>query len=167
MRGLSTLPLLVLLLARGVECFVRVQPSRSALRTLSRASTSIAPSTGTSTTLNLCIVAFGCGEEDHGDGHPVLNNRHSASDWLHNMRSMPNSKVLRDIRNPVLSVAGWSFVVSLAQRLLASSSSDALLNIARSMCIPGTAHGLVVSSLGLLLVFRTNSAYQRFNVSRS
>ena len=30
------------------------------------------------------------------------------------------------------------------------------------MCIPPTAHSLMVSALGLLLVFRTNSAYQRF-----
>jgi hypothetical protein len=153
MRGLSTLSLL-LLVARGVVCFVPVQHSRSAPSTLSR-----------TTTLNGCSVAFGCGQEDSADGHPVLNNRHSASDWLYNMKSMPQSRVLRDIRNPVLSVAGWSFVVSVAQRLLSSSSNDALTSFGRSMCIPGTAHGLLVSSLGLLLVFRTNSAYQRFNVS--
>lgn len=162
MRGLSTLSLLLVLLARGVECFVPVQSSRSGPRTLSR--DPLTPSTRT-TTLNLSIMAFGCGQEDTADGHPVLNNRHSASDWLYNMKSMPHSKVLRDIRNPVLAVAGWSFVVSVAQRLLSSSSNDVLASFARSMCIPGTAHGLLVSSLGLLLVFRTNSAYQRFNVS--
>jgi hypothetical protein len=165
MRSLSTLSLLLLLLARGVECFVPVKPSRSAPRTLSRDSKSIATSTGT-TNLNLCLLAFGCGQEDTADGHPVLNNRHAASDWLYNMKSMPHSKVLREIRNPVLSVAGWSFVVSVAQRLLSSSSNDALGALSRSMCIPGTAHSLLVSSLGLLLVFRTNSAYQRFNVSQ-
>ena len=163
MRGLSTLSLLLVLLAHGAECFVPVQPSRSALSNwLVR--DPFAPSTRT-TTLNLSIMAFGCGQEDSADGHPVLNNRHSASDWLYNMKSMPHSKVLRDIRNPVMSVAGWSFLVSVAQRVLGGSSNDALASFARSMCIPGTAHGLLVSSLGLLLVFRTNSAYQRFNVS--
>ncbi len=37
---------------------------------------------------------------------------------------------------------------------------------AEAMCIPGTPHSLMVSALGLLLVFRTNSAYQRFAEGR-
>jgi predicted membrane chloride channel (bestrophin family) len=36
--------------------------------------------------------------------------------------------------------------------------------VASLLSIPSSAHGFVVSSLGLLLVFRTNSAYQRFLV---
>lgn len=35
---------------------------------------------------------------------------------------------------------------------------------AKHMCLPTTPHSLMVSALGLLLVFRTNSAYQRFAV---
>jgi len=94
-----------------------------------------------------------------------LYNRHSASDWLYNIRSFPQSKVLREIRNPVLAVTGWSFAVSLVHRLCESSSSAVLQTFALHMNIPGTAHSFLVSALGLLLVFRTNSAYQRFNVS--
>ena len=94
-----------------------------------------------------------------------LHNRHSASDWLYNIQSFPQSKVLREIRNPVLAVTGWSFVVSLVYRLCQSSSSSLFNTLALHMSIPGTAHSFLVSALGLLLVFRTNSAYQRFNVS--
>ena len=93
-----------------------------------------------------------------------LYNRHSASDWLYNIQSFPQSKVLREIRNPVLSVTGWSFAVSVVHRLCQSSSSALLQTLAVHMNIPATAHSFLVSALGLLLVFRTNSAYQRFNV---
>ena len=95
-----------------------------------------------------------------------VNNRHSASDWFYNIRSFPQSKVLREIRNPVLAVASWSFVVSLLYRIgLSPFAAPTFRYFAEHMCIPGTAHSFLVSSLGLLLVFRTNSAYQRFNVS--
>jgi len=40
------------------------------------------------------------------------------------------------------------------------------MEAARNMCIPVQAHSLTVSALGLLLVFRTNSAYQRFTEGR-
>ena len=96
-----------------------------------------------------------------------LHNRHSASDWLYNIQSFPQSKVLREIRNPVLAVTGWSFAVSVIYRLCQSSSSSLFNVLALHMSIPGTAHSFLVSALGLLLVFRTNSAYQRFNVSSS
>lgn len=82
------------------------------------------------------------------------NNRHSSSDWLYNVQSLPQSQVLREVRGPVLASAGWALVVSLVQRVVPVSLS-----------IPATAHGFLVSALGLLLVFRTNSAYQRFYVS--
>jgi len=98
-------------------------------------------------------------------GDVILDHRHSASDWLYNIKSFPQSKVLREIRNPVLAVAGWSFAVSLVYRLFQTSGSAVLNAAASHMSIPGTAHSFLVSALGLLLVFRTNSAYQRFNVS--
>lgn len=95
-----------------------------------------------------------------------LNNRHSASDWLYNVRSLPKSSVLKDILNPVLSIAAWSGVVSIVQKILASSSSTILQTLSANMCIGATPHSFLVSSLGLLLVFRTNSAYQRFYEGR-
>ena len=94
----------------------------------------------------------------------LLNNRHSASDWLYNVRSLPHSEVLQEIRNPVVSVFGWACFVSLVQRLMLHSKANLIRTLATKMCIPGAAHSFLMSSLGLLLVFRTNSAYQRFNV---
>jgi Bestrophin, RFP-TM, chloride channel len=94
-------------------------------------------------------------------GYDPLNNRHSASDWLYNVRSLPQSKVLREIRNPVLAVAAWSASVSILHALMKQAGWT---RWAAHLCIPGTAHSFLVSALGLLLVFRTNSAYQRFNV---
>lgn len=84
----------------------------------------------------------------------VINNRHAASDWFYNIKSLPNSEVLREVKSPVLAVAAFSTVVSALHRL----AGDCI-------CIPGTVHGFLMSALGLLLVFRTNSAYQRFYVS--
>lgn len=90
-----------------------------------------------------------------------VNNRHSASDWLYNLKTLPNSSVLKETRNPVLSLTVWATGVSLVHKLLLACGKS---QVALSMCVPHVAHSFVVSSLGLLLVFRTNSAYQRFQV---
>ena len=95
---------------------------------------------------------------------PLVNNRYSASDWLHNVFTLPRSSVLRDIRNPVVTIAVWSTLVSIVHRFMSKSFNGILQKLASDMCIGGAPHSFLVSSLGLLLVFRTNSAYQRFNV---
>lgn len=99
-------------------------------------------------------------------GTKAVSSRHSASDWLYNVRSIPQSGILKEIRSPVLAVAGWSFAVSAVHGLFARSSHAVLKNISVRLCIPGTPHSLLVSALGLLLVFRTNSSYQRFYEGR-
>lgn len=95
----------------------------------------------------------------------LLQSRHSASDWLYNVFTLPRSSVLRDIRNPVVTIALWGALVSILQRIMAGSSSKVVSKFASDICIGSAPHSFLVSSLGLLLVFRTNSAYQRFNVS--
>jgi hypothetical protein len=92
----------------------------------------------------------------------TINNRHSSADWLYNLQTIPSSSVLRETKGPVLSLAGWATLVSLVHSLLRLKGKH---HIASLLSIPSSAHGFVVSSLGLLLVFRTNSAYQRFLVS--
>ena len=89
-----------------------------------------------------------------------INHRHSSNDWLHNLLSIPKSTVLREIRNPLISIATWSTLVSFLHKALASHTK--LSHIASKMAIGTQMHSLMISSLGLLLVFRTNSAYQRF-----
>jgi hypothetical protein len=107
---------------------------------------------------------FDIRNESYG-GLDKVNNRHSASDYWYNIRTLPSSCILRDIGNPVLAVFGWSTVVSLAHFLMAKSGRSFLQSFASKLCISSAAHSFLVSSIGLLLVFRTNSAYQRFNVS--
>lgn len=97
---------------------------------------------------------------------PLYSNRYSAGDWLHNVFTLPRSSVLRDIRHPVLTIAVWSTLVSVTHKLLLKRSSQLCQKLASDMCIGGAPHSFLVSSLGLLLVFRTNSAYQRFNEGR-
>lgn len=95
-------------------------------------------------------------------GGVARSDRYSSRDWLHNTISLPNSAILRDVRFPCLSMASWAFFVSMIYRSLLKHKP----HWARIMCIPTTPHSLMVSSLGLLLVFRTNSAYQRFAEGR-
>ena len=83
--------------------------------------------------------------------------RYSASDWFHNVVTLPNSTTLREIRGPVGCIAGWSTLVSLVYRVAGP-------RVAKTMCLGTAPHSLIASSIGLLLVFRTNSAYQRFTV---
>jgi predicted membrane chloride channel (bestrophin family) len=89
--------------------------------------------------------------------------RYSASDWWQNIRSLPRSSILRAIRGPILAVVLWSSAVSLLHRIFLMTGWD---DLATGMCISSSPHSLVVSALGLLLVFRTNSAYQRFAEGR-
>jgi Bestrophin, RFP-TM, chloride channel len=118
--------------------------------------------------LMLLLLSSTCATPHNDD---PMNNRHSASDWFYNIKSLPQSKVLREIRNPVIAVAAWSLFVSIIHTVGTSTVlaqiwtiPTILQYIAKKMCISGTAHSFLVSALGLLLVFRTNSAYQRFNV---
>ena len=94
--------------------------------------------------------------------HPKVDHRHySASDWLYNLKTWRNSSVLREVKQPVKWMTIWAFLLSLLQKSLLWSGNN---KWAMNMCLPHSAHSFLVSSLGLLLVFRTNSAYQRFLV---
>jgi predicted membrane chloride channel (bestrophin family) len=90
-------------------------------------------------------------------------DRYSSNDWLHNTINLPNSAILRSIRFPVLSMTIWGFAIAFVHRHLVKIGKA---DIAANMCIPTQPHSLMVSALGLLLVFRTNSAYQRFAEGR-
>jgi predicted membrane chloride channel (bestrophin family) len=100
---------------------------------------------------------------DQYDMEITNDYRYSASDWIHNIKTLPKSTILREIRGMTCTVVGWSAFVSLVHKaLLATKGSD----IANKMCIPSMPHSFLVSSLSLLLVFKTNSAYQRFAEGR-
>mmetsp|Transcript_15739 Transcript_15739/g.32816 ORF Transcript_15739/g.32816 Transcript_15739/m.32816 type:complete len:483 (+) Transcript_15739:226-1674(+) len=91
------------------------------------------------------------------------DKRYSASDWLHNMKNFHNSSILRDIKNPVSWITAWSTLVSFVYKLLHMTGHG---DLGSRMCLGSTPHSLISSSIGLLLVFRTNSAYQKFREGR-
>lgn len=91
------------------------------------------------------------------------SDRYSSNDWLHITLSLPRSTILRQIRYPVFSVTIWGTILSLVNRWVTKRWGA---KAAEVMCIPSGPHSLMMSSLGLLLVFRTNSAYQRFAEGR-
>jgi len=91
------------------------------------------------------------------------NDRYSSQDWFHNTLSLPNSSILRSIRSPVIFMTAWSTFISILYiRLLKTNPL-----IAKCIAIPSTTpHSLTMSAMSLLLVFRTNTAYQRFAEGR-
>jgi len=89
----------------------------------------------------------------------LIDRRYSASDWLYNLKTWRHSTVLKEIRNPVIALSSWATFLSLAQKAMIMSGKG---HWALKMSVPDAPHKLLVSSIGLLLVFRTNSAYQRF-----
>jgi len=80
--------------------------------------------------------------------------RYSSVDWLANLRGLPNSTVLYRIRSPVLWTCVCALLVCAAHSLLHPRGLFPRL---------GTiGHSIAGGALGLLLVFRTNTAYSRF-----
>lgn len=80
--------------------------------------------------------------------------RYRSADWLHILTQTPSSVVLNRIQEPVLVNTLWAFVV-----VVMDTAFGILPSGARAI---GRAHALVGSALGLLLVFRTNAAYNRY-----
>jgi len=81
--------------------------------------------------------------------------RLSAADWLGSLMGIPKSRILRRIRHPLISMTLVAFAIT----------------VLHCVCgMPGLAslagHNLIGFLLSLLLVFRTNSAYQRFQEGR-
>ena len=89
--------------------------------------------------------------------------RYASRDWLHNTINMPNSRILRSVRFPVLFMTTWGFSISFLHKALLNRGK---VEMAARLCIPTAPLSMMVSALGLLLVFRTNSAYQRFSEGR-
>ncbi|KAL7452678.1 hypothetical protein ACHAWC_004401, partial [Mediolabrus comicus] len=108
--------------------------------------------------------------------------RVTANDWRHNMGNVFASTILRDVRNPVLCVFTWATIWSILYKTLSkvasgsivlssSKTSEAIIIpcakwFIRHASLPSLPHTMMVSAMSLLLVFRTNSAYQRFAEGR-
>ena len=94
---------------------------------------------------------------EHDDSDLQSDPRYAASAWLDVLRQTPQSRVLRNTKGPVLAVLGWSLTWSFLLHHV-----PALHRIR----FPSLPHGASISVVSLLLVFRTNSAYQKFNEGR-
>ena len=99
--------------------------------------------------------------------------RVTANDWKHNIGNLFASTILRDVRDPVLCLFTWATTWSASYKILSKVASGAIScksdsfiaasqYFVRHASLPSLPHTIMVSSLSLLLVFRTNSAYQRF-----
>jgi predicted membrane chloride channel (bestrophin family) len=94
------------------------------------------------------------------------DQRYQASDWLQNIFTLPRSSVLHTIRGPVLAVMVWSGLLSALYSGMQIGRIQQADVLVRFLLPSTTPHAATVSALGLLLVFRTNSAYQKFNEGR-
>mmetsp|Transcript_18669 Transcript_18669/g.28982 ORF Transcript_18669/g.28982 Transcript_18669/m.28982 type:complete len:622 (-) Transcript_18669:119-1984(-) len=113
--------------------------------------------------LNIGLFEESDSGQKQSSGVARFEGRYSASDWAHNAWTLKSSTVLREILNPVLCMSFWGVFISVLHRIFLNRG---MTNFARHMCISSTPHSLMVSALSLLLVFRTNSAYQRFAEGR-
>lgn len=76
--------------------------------------------------------------------------RYTSSDWIHNLQTIPTSRLLHRIKGIVAVNGLWSSLIAIIFQFKRFNS-------------PGSrCHSLLGSALGLLLVFRTNTAYNRF-----
>jgi len=94
----------------------------------------------------------------------VTNVRYAARDWLKTMSSLPKSVVLKRIRSPLRFNLAVTGVVCALHSYIKSNPLCWLATLLPSL--PSVPHSLLGSALGLLLVFRTNAAYDRFYEAR-
>lgn len=76
-------------------------------------------------------------------------------DWRSHLLDIRGS-MLPEIIGRVLSCVAWAAVVTIAHEILLA------YKVKFSLAVPSVVHSLVGTALGLLLVFRTNSSYDRF-----
>ena len=84
--------------------------------------------------------------------------RYSSDDWLQCLKTLPTSRILKRVKYNILFctlwTAFWTFLVK--------SASTKLNFLKAFISYPASVHSIVGTALGLLLVFRTNTSYDRF-----
>jgi putative membrane protein len=79
----------------------------------------------------------------------------SSRDWFRNIRNIPQSRILRQIRSHLIANTGWAIVIAVVHGITPSHIID-------DMHISTVPHAIMASALALLLVFRNNAAYDRY-----
>jgi putative membrane protein len=111
-------------------------------------------------------------EADRKNRRTVFNSldwkRHrESSRYFNALTRMPFSQILKSISKQVLGVTVWSVFV-VAYNLLVDSGSLRKLTAVNfaTLSFPSLPLSLISPSLGLMLMFRTNAAYDRWNKAR-
>lgn len=89
------------------------------------------------------------------DGQLDASVRYSSKEWLACLVTWPKSSILGRIRMNILAIALWTVLLNLALNLLRIKLS-----------FPFFIHTIAGSALSLLLVFKTNTSYDRFYEGR-
>lgn len=77
--------------------------------------------------------------------------RYSANDWFDCLSTLPTSRILARTKYHIFVFTIWSAVLTLAYKTVGS----------KWPVIPSAVHSILGAALSLLLVFRTNSSYDR------
>lgn len=82
---------------------------------------------------------------------PSISSRFSSKEWLLCLQGWPNSLILSRILPNMLAILSWTVLLT------------AFFEITKIKCnFPSFIHSLVGSVLSLLIVFKTNTSYDRF-----
>lgn len=85
--------------------------------------------------------------------HPSYR-RVGSDEWLYCLKSWPKSGILHIILNHILVVTAWTAIMAFVNMMLITKNIH--------ISFPPIIHTLAGSVLSLLLVFRTNTSYDRF-----
>lgn len=97
---------------------------------------------------------------------PNADHRYSASDWWQIIKSLPSSSILRTTRGPVLAVMAWSSFLLAVHSVLCLTGYSWVAKALNDALPSSLPHSATVNAIGLLLVFKTTSAYQKFDEGR-
>ncbi|CAM9870966.1 unnamed protein product [Pylaiella littoralis] len=81
--------------------------------------------------------------------------RYGSADWFSNIQNLPKSRLLYNIKEHLFYNTSFAFVVSMIHLLTPQHVID-------DLHVSAIPHSIMSGALGLLLVFRTNAAYNRF-----
>ena len=90
-------------------------------------------------------------------------NHRSTSRYFFHMVTLPNSRIIRNLSAPIAWVAGVAAIICANHTLAAQGIIPAAFEIGTMDMAPVS---LTAFALSLLLVFRTNSSYGRFDEAR-
>ena len=99
-------------------------------------------------TVTACLMR---GEASKSIGAMPSNKRYSSKDWFECLKYWPRSRILSHIRNNILAIGAWAGLLNLLLVLTKTTLS-----------FPIFIHTISGSALSLLLVFKTNTSYDRF-----